>query len=181
MITEKCPYCNGEGIVKKDEIIELDIPAGVEDGMQLRVSGKGNAARRGGVNGDLIVVIQEVEDENIVRDGNNLYYELDISFIEAALGTTKEVPTIDGKVKIKIEPGTQPNKILRLRGKGLKDINGYGKGDFFINVNVYVPKNLSREERNILEKLRYSPNFIPPKIHKNKTSFFRKMRDIFNN
>ncbi|MCD6366720.1 MAG: molecular chaperone DnaJ, partial [Bacteroidales bacterium] len=118
MITDKCPHCNGEGIVKKEEIVELDIPAGVEDGMQLRVSGKGNAARRGGVNGDMIVAIHEIEDEHIIRDGNNLYFELDVSFIEAVLGTTKEVPIIDGKVKIKIEQGTQPNKVLRLRGKG---------------------------------------------------------------
>ncbi len=181
MITDKCPHCNGEGIVKKEEVIELDIPAGVEDGMQLRVSGKGNAARRGGINGDMIVVIHEIEDENIIRDGNNLYYELDVSFIEAALGTAKEVPTIDGKVKIKIEQGTQPNKVLRLRGKGLKDVNGYGKGDFFININVYVPENLSREEKNILDKLKNSPNFVPPKTAKNKESFFRKMRDMFNN
>ncbi len=181
MITDKCPQCNGEGIIKKEEIIELDIPAGVEDGMQLRISGKGNAARRGGINGDLIVVIHEIEDDNIIRDGNNLYYELDISFIEATLGTTKEVFTIDGKVKIKIEPGTQPNKVLRLRGKGLKDVNGYGKGDFLININVFVPENLSREEKNILEKLKNSPNFVPPKIHKNKESFFRKMREMFNN
>ena len=181
MITDKCPHCNGEGIVKKEEIVELDIPAGVEEGMQLRVSGKGNAARRGGINGDMIVVIHEIEDENIIRDGNNLYYELDISFIEAVLGTAKEVPTIDGKVKIKIEPGTQPNKVLRLRGKGLKDINGYGKGDFFININVYVPEDLSREEKNLLDKLKDSPNFVPPKTSKNKESFFRKMKDMFNN
>jgi len=181
IITDKCPHCNGEGIVKKDEIVEVDIPAGVENGMQLRVSGKGNAARRGGINGDMIVVIQEIEDKHIIRDGNNLYYELNISFIEAALGATKEVPTIDSKVKIKIDPGTQPNKVLRLRGKGIKDINGYGKGDFFININVYVPKNLSREEKNVFEKLKDSPNFVPPKNEINKETFFRKMRDIFNN
>ncbi len=181
IITSKCPYCNGEGIIKKEEIVEIDIPAGVENGMQLRVSGKGNAARHGGINGDLIVIIHEIEDQNILRDGNNLYYELNVSFIEATLGTTKEVPTIDSKVKIKIDPGTQPNKVLRLKGKGIKDINGYGKGDFFININVYVPKNLSREEKNIFEKLKDSPNFVPPKNETNKETFFRKMRDIFNN
>ncbi|HIE15563.1 MAG TPA: molecular chaperone DnaJ, partial [Bacteroidales bacterium] len=179
--TDKCPHWNGEGIVKKEEIIELDIPAGVEDGMQLRIQGKGNAARRGGINGDMIVVIREIEDNNIIRDGDNLYYELNISFMDAALGITKEIPTLDGKVKIRIDAGTQPNKVLRLKGKGLKNVNGYGKGDFFISINVYVPENLSREERNILEKLRYSPNFTPPtKAKKNKESLFRRMRDMFN-
>lgn len=180
-ITDKCSTCYGEGIIKKDDVIEIDITPGVEEGMQLRVSGKGNAARRGGVNGDLIVVIHEVEDDDIMRNGSNLYYEIDISLIDAALGTTKEIPTIDGKVKIKIDPGTQPNKVLRLRGKGLKDINGYGKGDFFINVNVYVPQSLSKEERNILDKLKTSSNFKPNKTKKDRESFFRKMKDVFNN
>lgn len=180
-ITDKCSTCYGEGIIKKDDVIEIDITPGVEEGMQLRVSGKGNAARRGGVNGDLIVVIHEVEDDDIMRNGSNLYYEIDISLIDAALGTTKEIPTIDGKVKIKIDPGTQPNKVLRLRGKGLKDINGYGKGDFFINVNVYVPQSLSKEERNILDKLKTSSNFKPNKTKKDRESFFKKMKDVFNN
>ena len=179
IITKKCKVCSGEGIVKKDDIVEIKIPAGVEDGMQLSVSQKGNAARRGGINGDLIIVIEELTDPNLIRDENNLIYELNLSIIDAALGTPVEIPTTSGKVKIKIEPGTQPGKILRLRGKGVPDVNGYGKGDLLVYVNVWIPKSLSREEKKILEKLKDSENF-KPKYSKKDKNIFNRMRDLFN-
>jgi molecular chaperone DnaJ len=140
IITSKCKQCHGNGIVQGEEIITLKIPAGVAEGMQLSVSGKGNAGPRGGIPGDLIVMIEERKDESgLVRDGNNLLYDLFITFSDAALGTTSEVPTIDGKAKIKIPAGTQSGKILRLKGKGFPDVNGYGKGDLLVNVHVWVP------------------------------------------
>ncbi|HRW62838.1 MAG TPA: molecular chaperone DnaJ, partial [Bacteroidales bacterium] len=152
-ITNKCNTCFGEGIVKGTEVISLDIPAGVAEGMQLSVSGKGNAARRGGINGDLIVLIQEEKHPELVRDGNDLIHGLYLTFAQAALGDTVEIPTVDGKVKIKIDAGTQPGKILRLRGKGLPEVNGYGKGDLLVNINVWVPKNLTKEEQKLIEQL----------------------------
>ncbi len=179
IITKKCKVCSGEGIVKKDDIVEIKIPAGVEDGMQLSVSQRGNAARRGGINGDLIIVIEELTDPNLIRDENNLIYELNLSIVDAALGTPVEIPTTSGKVKIKIEPGTQPGKILRLRGKGVPDVNGYGKGDLLVYVNVWIPKSLSREEKKILEKLKDSENF-KPKYSKKDKNIFNRMRDLFN-
>lgn len=127
-----------------EEVITLDIPAGVAEGMQLSLSGKGNAARRGGVNGDLIVLVEEQEHPQLVRDGNDLLYNVFVSFPEAVLGDSAEIPTLEGKVKVKVEPGTQPGKILRLRGKGLPDVNGYGKGDLLVKVNVWIPKSLSK-------------------------------------
>ena len=178
IITSKCPKCGGEGIVKDDEIISINIPAGVAEGMQLSVSGKGNAARRGGVNGDLIVVIKEEPHPELVRDGNDLLYNLFLSFPQAALGTTVEIPTIDGKVKIKVNAGVQAGKILRLRGKGIPEINGYGKGDILVKVNVWIPKNISKEEKKILEKLETSQNFAP-NPSKNDKTVFEKMRDYF--
>ena len=129
IINEKCTFCNGEGVLMSEEVISINIPAGVAEGMQLSLSGKGNAARRGGVNGDLIVLIEEEEHPELVRDGNDLLYNVFIGYPEAVLGETVEIPTIEGKVKVKIEAGTQPGRILRLRGKGLPDVNGYGKGD----------------------------------------------------
>ncbi len=179
IITKKCNVCHGEGIVKKEDVVEIKIPAGVEDGMQLSVSQKGNAARRGGINGDLIIAIEEITDSNLIRDENNLIYELNLSIIDAALGTPVEIPTTSGKVKIKIEPGTQPGKILRLRGKGVPDINGYGKGDLLVYVDVWIPKSLTREEKKILEKLRNSENFKPRSGKKDK-NIFNRMRDLFN-
>lgn len=177
-IRNKCTHCHGEGVVREDEVISVRIPAGVGEGMQLNVSGKGNAGRRGGVNGDLLVVIHEEEHPELVRDGNNLIYNLFLTFPEIALGTTSEIPTIDGKVKVKIEAGTQPEKVLRLRGKGLPDVNGYGKGDLLVRVHVWVPKKISSEERKILEKLQQSANFseAPKPGEKN---FFERMKDIF--
>lgn len=179
MITNKCNHCQGEGVVRDEEVITIKIPAGVGEGMQLNVSGKGNAGRRGGINGDLFVVIQEDEHKELVRDGNNLIYDLFITFPEITLGTTKEIPTVDSKVKVKIEAGTQPEKILRLRGKGLPDVNGYGKGDLLVRVHVWIPKKLNPEEKKMLEKLQTMPGFAtgPDQADKN---IFDKMRDIFD-
>jgi len=178
VITSKCSTCYGEGIVKETEVVKLSIPAGVAEGMQMSVTGKGNAARRGGVNGDLLVVIEEEKHPELIRDGNDLIYFLYLSFPDAALGVPVEIPTIDGKVKIKIEPGTQPGKILRLRNKGIPEINGYGRGDLLVKINVWVPKNLTRDESMMLEKLRSSGSFIPDPSREDK-SFFERMKSYF--
>lgn len=177
-ITKKCPACYGEGVVQKEDIIKINIPAGVAKGMQMTVSGKGNAARRGGVNGDLLVVIDEDEHPDLIREGNDLIYNLFISIPDAILGTHVEVPTVDNNVKIKIDPGTQPGKILRLRGKGLPEVNGYGRGDLLVNVNVWIPKNLTREESKLIEKFRESGSFTP-NPDKNDKGFFDRMRGYF--
>jgi len=179
IITKKCPKCAGEGILKGEDVITINIPAGVGEGMQMSVSGKGNAARRGGVNGDLIVVIEEEQHPELIRDGNDLLYNLFITFPDAALGSAVEIPTVEGKVKIKIDEGTQPGKVLRLRGKGIPDVNGYGKGDLLVNINVWIPKNLSKEEKKTLEKLNQSENFEPKPTSAEK-SFFERMKDKFN-
>ena len=177
-ISNKCTKCHGEGIVKGEETISIDIPAGVAEGMQMTVNGKGNAARRGGINGDLIVLIEEEKHPEFTRDGNDLIYGLYISFPKAVMGGAVEVPTIEGKVKIKIDPGTQPGKILRLRGKGLPEVNGYGKGDLLVNINVWVPKNLNKEEKEMIEKMDQAENFKPQPSSSDK-SFFEKMRAFF--
>jgi molecular chaperone DnaJ len=177
-ITKKCTSCYGEGIVQKEEIIKINIPAGVGKGMQMTVGGKGNAPRRGGVNGDLLVVIDEEEHPELIREGNDLIYNLFISIPDAILGAHVEVPTVDNNVKIKIEPGTQPGKILRLRGKGLPEVNGYGRGDLLVNVNVWIPKNMNREELKIFEKLKDSESFTPDP-DKNDKGFFDRMRGYF--
>ncbi len=179
IISDKCKTCFGDGIVKAEDAISIKIPAGVADGMQLSVSGRGNAAARGGVPGDLLVVIEEEEHPHLKREGNNLHFEQYISFADAALGTTVEVPTIDGKAKIKIDPGTQANKILRLRGKGLPELNSYEKGDLLVNVNVWTPQHLSKEERKIMEQLSTAENFKPKPSNKDK-SFFERMKEYFN-
>jgi len=178
IIVHKCSNCRGEGIVKDDEVITINVPGGVAEGMQMTVSGKGNAARRGGINGDLIVIFAEEKHPEIVRDGNDLLYSLFVSFPDATLGAPVEIPTLDGKVKIKLEPGTQPGKLLRLKGKGLPEVNGYGKGDLLVHVNVWVPKTLSKDERKIIEKMNESSNFIP-KPDKEDKNFFEKMRGFF--
>lgn len=178
IVTDKCNVCHGEGRVMHEEVIPIKIPAGVADGMQLSMSGKGNVPSRGGIPGDLLIVVEEEEHEFLKRDGNNVIYDLYVNFVDAALGTSLEVPTIDGKVKIKLEPGTQSGKILRLRGKGIKDINGYAKGDQLIHVNLWTPKQLSREEKEKLESLKESPNFIPSP-GKNEKGFFEKMKEFF--
>jgi molecular chaperone DnaJ len=179
MITDRCTGCSGEGVVRDDEVITIKIPAGVAEGMQMSVSGKGNAARRGGVNGDLLVLIEEDKDPNLTRDGNDLIFSLYLSFPEAAMGAPVEVPTVDGKVKIKIEPGTQPGRVLRLRGKGLPDVNGYGRGDLLVSINVWVPKSLSKDEKAILEKLSKSSSFTPAPDSGDK-NFFERMRGFFD-
>ena len=177
IIKEKCHQCHGDGIVKGEEVISIKIPAGVSEGMQLSVSGKGNAGARSGVPGDLIVLVEEIPDDELVRDGNNLLHEKFISITDAALGTSVEVPTIEGKARLKIKPGTQAGKILRLKGKGLPDINGFHRGDLLINVNVWIPKNLSREEKGVLEKLAHSENFKPNPTRSDK-SFFNRFREF---
>jgi molecular chaperone DnaJ len=177
-ITKKCATCYGEGIVQKEEVIKINIPAGVAKGMQMTVGGKGNAPRRGGINGDLLVVFDEEEHTELIREGNDLIYNLFISIPDAIIGTHVEVPTVENNVKIKIEPGTQPGKILRLRGKGLPEVNGYGKGDLLVNVNVWIPKNVNRDELKIFEKLRESDSFTP-KPDKNDRGFFDRMKGYF--
>jgi molecular chaperone DnaJ len=164
--------------MRGEEVISVKIPAGVAEGMQLSVSGKGNAARRGGINGDLLVIIEEEPNSELIRDGNDLLYNLYVSVGQAALGSQVEIPTLDGKVKIKIEPGTQPGKILRLRGKGLPEVNSYGKGDLLVSINVWIPKNLSKEERKILEKLDESQNFRPNPGSSDR-NFFDRMKNYF--
>ncbi len=177
-ITAKCNSCHGEGTVRGEETITINIPAGVSDGMQLSMAGKGNAGPNGGVPGDLIILIEELAHETLKREGNNIVYDLHLSIVDAALGASVEVPTIDGKAKIKIEPGTQSGKLLRLKGKGIPEINSYHRGDEIIHVNIWTPKALNNEERTILEKLRESANF-KPQPGKNDKSFFDKMKEYF--
>lgn len=177
-ITAKCNSCHGDGVVRGEETITINIPAGVSDGMQLSMSGKGNAAPNGGIPGDLIILIEEVAHDSLKREGNNVVYDLHVSIADAALGCSVEVPTIDGKAKIKIEPGTQSGKLLRLKGKGIPEVNSYHRGDEIIHVNIWTPKALSSEERAMLEKLRDSPNF-KPQPGKNDKSFFEKMKEYF--
>ncbi|MEE9462835.1 MAG: molecular chaperone DnaJ [Bacteroidales bacterium] len=178
IITNKCKKCYGEGIVKEEEVIPISIPAGVAEGMQMTVSGKGNAARRGGINGDLLVLIQEEHHPELFRDGNDLLYNLHISIPQASLGAAVEIPTVESKVKIKIEPGTQPGKILRLRNKGIPDVNGYSRGDLLVSINVWIPKNLTKEEQKLIEKFGDSPNFIP-RPDKSEMNFFERMKGYF--
>jgi molecular chaperone DnaJ len=177
IITKKCTHCNGEGITQQEEVITINIPAGVQEGMQLSMSGKGNAARRGGVNGDLLIVVEEEPHPELIRDENDLVFNLLLSFPTAALGGTVEIPTIDSRVKVKIEPGTQPGKVLRLRGKGLPSVNHYGTGDLLVNISVYVPESLSRDERKTIEKLEESDSFkASPSISKR---IFERFRNLF--
>jgi molecular chaperone DnaJ len=178
IITKKCAVCGGEGIVKDDDVITLNIPAGVAEGMQLSMSGKGNAARHGGVNGDLLILVEEEPHPELIRDENDLLYNLLLTIPQAALGGNVEVPTIDGKAKVKIDPGTQPGKVLRLRNKGLPSINAYGTGDLLINVTVYIPETLTEKEKATLGELDNSPNFQPQKTAKEK--IFNKFRRMFD-
>lgn len=179
IIKDKCHECNGDGIVRSEEIISIKIPAGVQDGMQLSMSGKGNAAPRGGVPGDLIILIEEIPHEVFERQETNLFYNAFITFAQAAMGATIEIPTLTGKVKVKIDQGTPSGKVLRLKGKGLPDVNGYGRGDLLVSVNVWIPKSLTREEKELLTKLDQSPNFLP-NPSKQERGFFDKMKDLFN-
>lgn len=177
-ITEKCTSCYGNGIIKGDEIISIKIPAGVAEGMQLSVSGKGNAAARGGHPGDLIVLIEEIDHPELVRDGNNLLYNQYISFPEAVLGISVEIPTLEGKARVKIEPGTQSGKILKLKGKGLPSLNSYGRGDLLVGISVWTPQHLSKEEKNIIAKMMDAENLKPLPGNKDR-NFFEKMREFF--
>lgn len=179
MVKNKCHDCHGDGIVKSDEIITINIPAGVQDGMQLAMQGQGNAAPRGGIAGDLIVLIEEQEHELFERQDANLYYNAFITFSDAALGATVEIPTLGGRVKIKIEPGTPSGRVVRLRGKGLPIMNGYGRGDLLVCLNVWVPKNLSKDEKKTLEDLQKHDNFKPNPT-KQERGFFDKMKEMFN-
>ena len=179
MVDKRPPGSDENGLVRKEEVISIDIPAGVEERMQLNVSGKGNAAPMGGVPGDLLVVIEEVEHETIKRNGKNLHYDLYVSFIDAALGGAAEVPLVEGKAKINISAGTQSGKLVRLKGKGLPSVQSYGKGDMLVNINVWTPQSLSSEERSTLESLRDSENFKPNPNHRDKT-FFQKMKEMFS-
>jgi molecular chaperone DnaJ len=178
-ITAKCNSCKGEGRVYGEEAISIEIPAGVQEGMQLNLSSKGNAGERGGVPGDLIILIEEEPHKELQRDGMNVAYDLHISFPDAVFGTQLEVPTIDGRAKIKIPPGTQSGKIFRLKGKGFPAVNSYQKGDQLIHINVWTPQHISAEEKAMLEKLGHSNNFKP---HPDKTdkSFLDKMRELFS-
>lgn len=177
-ITKKCVHCSGEGVVRDEEILTLNIPAGVMEGMQLSMSGKGNAARRGGINGDLLILIEEEQHPELIRDQNDIIYNLLLSFPTAALGGTVEVPTLDGKAKIKIEPGTQSGKVLRLRNKGLPSIQRYGTGDLVVNVAVYVPETLTDDQKEILQGMENSPHFQPSESIKEK--IFNRFRSIFD-
>lgn len=177
-ISSKCTICHGDGITRGEETISINIPAGVSEGMQLSMSGKGNAAPRGGVPGDLIILVEETPHESLKREGINVIYDLHVSFIDATLGASVEVPTIDGKARIKLEPGTQGGKILRLKGKGIPEVNSYHKGDQLIQVNIWTPKVLNNEERELLEKFKSSENF-KPNPGKNEKSFFDRMKEYF--
>jgi len=181
VVTDKCTKCWGDGIVRGEEVMEIKIPAGVEEGMQLSMSGKGNAGPRKGIPGDLLIVIEEEEHEHFRREGQHIIYDLFLNFADAAIGTQVEVPTLGGKARIKIEPGTQAGKILRLKGKGLPSINEYGRGDQLVQVNIWTPQKLSAEEKQLLEKLKASENFNPTPGRKDKSSFFDRMKDYFGN
>jgi molecular chaperone DnaJ len=179
IIDHRPPGVDSSGLAPKEEVIPINIPAGVADGMQLSMAGKGNEPPGGGMPGDLLILIEEKEDAHLTRDGNNVMFDLYLNFVDVALGTTAEVPTINGKAKIKIDAGTQSGKILRLRGKGIKDINGYSTGDQLIHINVWTPKKLTQEEKEKLESLRDSANF-EPKPTRSEKGFFDRMREFFN-
>lgn len=179
MVDKKPSDADAQGLKRQEDVIEIDIPAGVEEGMQLSVSGKGNAGAFDGIPGDLIVVIEEVQHDELRRDGENLHYDAYVNFVDAVLGESIEVPTISGKAKIKIEPGTQSGKTLRLKGKGLPVLQGYGTGDLMVHINVWTPKKVSKEEKEILEKLKKSENFIP-NPDANEKGFFQRVKDMFH-
>ncbi len=178
VITDKCDKCNGNGAIKGEEVIEVKIPAGVAEGMALKVPGRGNAALQGGVNGDLQVIIVEEPHDELVRDGNNLIYNLNITVTTAILGGSVEVPTIDGRVKIKIAPGTHAGKVLKLGGKGLPEVNGYGRGDISIVVDITIPSDLTSKEKKLLEELAEQPSFQKAADVKDQ-NIFERMKSFF--
>lgn len=181
VITNPCKTCFGQGIVRGEETVEIDIPAGISEGQILKVSGKGNAGPQNGYPGNLLVKIKEKEHPYFERDGMNLYYRMYVSIPQLVLGDEVEVPTLDGKAKIKIHPGTSPDYIFKLRGKGLPSLDSYGKGDLLVELVLYVPKSLSKEEKELMKNLKNSPNFTPPDKHlKKKKSFYQKVKDAFN-
>lgn len=178
IIKERCPHCSGKGLIRKEEVVSVNIPAGVAEGMQLKMSGRGNEAPGGGIPGDLLIVIEEVADSQLVRDGNDLVYNLMLDFPTAVFGGKVEVPTVDGKALLTIKAGTQPGSVLRMRGKGLPDPNRYGTGDMLVNVMVYVPETLTADERKAIESLRGSSNLKPSESIKNR--IFSRLRHIFD-
>lgn len=178
MIDKKPADSDHNGLKRQEEVIEIDIPAGVEEGMQLSVTGKGNAGPFNGIAGDLIVVIEELAHETLRRDGDNLHYDAYINFVDAVLGESIEIPTINGKAKIKIEPGTQSGKMLRLKGKGLPSVQRYGTGDLFVHINIWTPTKVSKEEKELLDKLKDSENFTPNPDGSEK-GFFQRVKDMF--
>lgn len=177
-ITKKCKHCGGTGIVQEEEIIPVKIPAGVADGMYFSVKGKGNAARNGGIDGDLQVLIEEEPDNELIRDENDLIYNALFSVPMLVNGGTAEIPSVDSKVKVKIEAGTQPGKVLRLKGKGLPSVNGYGNGDLLVNIGVYIPEHLSKEEKKMFEELDKSENMTPTESA--KRNFLSRFKSMFN-
>ena len=178
IIKNKCTHCNGDGIVMGEEVVEVQIPAGVMDGMQLSMRGKGNAGKRNGIPGDLLILVEEESHPELLRDENDLIYNLLLDIPTAILGGFAEIPTIDGKAKVTIDPGTQPGKVLRLRGKGLPTLNGYGKGDIVVNISIYIPETLSKEEKKAIENFRKSENFRPSESIKEK--IFRRFKSFFD-
>ncbi len=178
-IDKKPADADAQGLKISEETVSIKIPGGVVDGMQLKVSGKGNEAPGNGISGDLLVAIEEVEHEKLQREGDNLHYDLYVSFPEAVLGTSKEIDTVTGKVRIKVEAGVQSGKILRLRGKGIPSINGYGKGDLLVHVNVWTPKTLNKQQRQFFENMLEDDHFSP-KPEKSEKSFFEKVKDMFS-
>jgi len=179
MITAKCGTCKGDGRTMGEELIEIEIPGGVAEGMQLSMRGNGNAGMNGGPSGDLLINIEEVPHDHLQRDGMNLIYEMYLNFADASLGTSVEVPTIDGRVKIKVPPGTQSGKMFRLKGKGLPSVQSYGVGDQMINTNIWTPKTINDNEKKLLEKMRDMPNF-KPQPGKSEKGFFERMKDYFS-
>ena len=178
IVTNPCRTCGGTGLVRKKETVKVNIPAGVENGMQLTIRGAGHAAKNNGVNGDLLVLIEEVENPDFRREGNNLTYTKVISVMDAMLGATVEIPCIDGTYKIKVEPGTQSGTVVRLKGKGLPAVNGYGTGDLYVRLMVWIPKKLGRSEKELFESMRNNDSFRPSPTKEDK-SFFEKLRDMF--
>lgn len=178
IISEQCGSCHGSGVEKKEEVVSFHIPAGVSDGMTLTMRGQGNAPRHGGVNGDLLIVIQEEKNPELIRDGNDLVYNLMLDFPTAALGGSAEIPTVDGRARLQIAAGTQPGKVLRLRGKGLPEMNGGVRGDLLVNVMVYVPESLTDAEKEAIKSLQNAPNVIPTESTAKR--IFSRLRHIFN-
>jgi molecular chaperone DnaJ len=177
IITDRCQYCGGQGVTRAEDVVQVHIPAGVENNMQLTMRGKGNSAPNGGINGDLLVLIEEEPHNELLRDGSDLIYNLLLDVPTAILGGTVEIPTVEGKVKVKIDKGTQSGKVLRLRNKGLPSVNSYGTGDLLVNIGIYIPENLSSDEKRIFEQFQASPNFKPNASSRN--SFFERFKRMF--